>query len=65
MAPPVEMLTSHHCFKMTVRLIISSSAFSGSESVLDYMQVGGIFNIESDNNSDKGDSQIIFPSGVE
>jgi hypothetical protein len=50
---------------MTVRLIISSSAFSGSESVLDYMQVGGIFNIESDNNSDKGDSQIIFPSGVE
>jgi hypothetical protein len=50
---------------MTIKLIISSSAFSGSESVVDYTQVDGITNIESDDNSDKDDSQTIFPSGVE
>jgi hypothetical protein len=65
MAPRVEMLTSHHWSEVTIKLIISSSAFSGSESVVDYAQVGGIIDTESDDNIDKDDSQTIFPLGVE
>jgi hypothetical protein len=32
---------------------------------VDYTQVDGIIDIESNDNSDKVDSQAIFPSGVE
>jgi hypothetical protein len=59
------MLTSYHCFKVTTKLITSSSAFSGRESVVDYTQVDGIIDVESDDSNDKDDSQTVFPSGVE
>jgi hypothetical protein len=52
LASPVEMLTSHHCFEVTIKLIISRSAFSGSESVVDYTHVDGTIDIESDDKSD-------------